>query len=371
MRGAALLGLSVVNVPIIAGIDLLTPPLIVTDRFVAGLVALLFQGKFFVLFSFLFGWGFAIQRRSARCTGRRFGPVYGRRLAGLLSIGVAHALLVFTGDILVLYALLGVPLWLLRDTRPGLLLAIAMAFTCLASGVLAGLGLLLSEVDTSGASVLTGKLADSVGVRYLGSFVDVARQRLVAWPEDFGFVLAFNGPLAFAAFCAGLAAAKLDFLAPGSTIYQALRARWPWLLIAGGLLNGAYALAMVGMLGYGLPALLAFCALALGTPCLASIYLIAIVEIVRHSNKLQWLAIAGRMSLSAYVAAGVMAGFIFNGYGLGLYGQTGDLACLVIAVLIYIVVVLACVIWSRFMRQGPLELLLRAVTYGRVWGPAS
>jgi len=290
LRGAALLGICVVNIPVMAGIDPVTPPGAGMDRWVAALVALLFQGKFFVLFSFLFGWGFGVQRDSARRSGRRFGAAYARRLSCLLVFGAAHALLVFTGDILVLYAVLGLPLWWLRDVGPRRLTGIALA----------------------------------------------------------------------------LAAHRGRFFSAGAAAYDSLKKRWAWLLAAGVSLNGLYTVGMLGSLGDGAFALMAFSGLALGGPCLAGVYLIAIVELTRRRPAPRWLAVIGRMSLSAYVAEGVLAGWVFNGYGLGLYGSVGDTACLFIALTLFAIVSVACRAWSQVSTTGPLEWPLRAATRGRL-----
>jgi uncharacterized protein len=73
------------------------------------------QGKFFTLFSLLFGAGFAVMAQRAEVAGRDFTPFYLRRSAGLLLIGLCHALLVWSGDILVMYALVSLPLLACRE----------------------------------------------------------------------------------------------------------------------------------------------------------------------------------------------------------------------------------------------------------------
>ena len=360
LRGVALFGMCVVNLPLLAGIDPFATPSGPLDRLATATVALLFQGKFFVLFSFLFGWGFAVQRASAERAGRAFGPAYARRLAGLLAIGVVHALLVFSGDILVLYALLGAALWALRDAHPRRLLGVALVCCGLAALALATLGLLADAVPlVAGPS---GGSGDTGG--HVGSFADAARRRLAEWPYAFGFVLLFNGPLAFAAFCAGLAAARRDFFAADAASYRALRRHWPPLLALGLASNAVYALAADGALGDGVLALAAFSALALGAPCLSSVYLLATVELLRRRGRLRSLAGAGRLSLSAYVAQGLLAGLLFDGHGLGLRGRLGEAACLGVAVVVFALVYVPCAAWSRTRRRGPLEAMLRAATRG-------
>ena len=78
------------------------------------LVSVFFEGKFFPLFSFLFGFGFARQLERARAGGAGEAASYARRLVGLFVLGVLHAVLLFVGDILATYALLGAALWAVR-----------------------------------------------------------------------------------------------------------------------------------------------------------------------------------------------------------------------------------------------------------------
>jgi uncharacterized protein len=71
------------------------------------------------------------------------------------------------------------------------------------------------------------------------------------------------------------------------------------------------------------------------------------------------------MSLTAYVAEGAVAGLIFNGYGLGLYGQLGPFALCFVALAVFAMVHMLCATWSRFSVTGPLEVILRTITHGR------
>lgn len=353
LRGFALLGICVVNVPFLAGVDVFVPPAYVGDRIASSLVELLFQGKYFVLFSFLFGWGFAIQLASAERKKRDFRKAYLWRLAGLLVFGVAHALLVFVGDILVLYSILGLALLPLRNATPRRLMQIATILIGLSIVSLACLGIILSN-----PLPITGGESG-----YLGTFTDAVRERVAQWPYGFGFVLLFNGPSALAAFCAGLAAAKTKFFERGARSYAALRRNWLPVLLAGLALNTGYALATDGILGNGVLALAGFAGLAIGGPCLASIYLMAVVELVRR-GAFGGVSALGRMSLTAYIAEGILAGLIFNGYGLAYFGQVGALACLGIAVGIYAAIHVFSTVWINWQKHGPLEMALRQISQG-------
>jgi uncharacterized protein len=357
IRGLALFGICVVNIPFLAQpVASLAEPQVGTDLAVRMVVQMLFEGKFFVLFSFIFGWGFAVQMASAERAGVSANVRFLRRLLGLLLIGIAHATLVFFGDILVLYALLGLPLLLLRDASPRRLLEIAGAAIAVAAAVLFALALSFSEMASS------FPVSGSVG--YLGGFTDGVRQRMVDWPDAFVFILMFNGPLAFAAFCAGLAAAKTGFFEVGNKAYGAVRRRVPLLLAIAVPLNLLYALASSGYFGNTLGAALAFSLLAIAGPMLSTLYLIGAVELARWGRFQGATVASGRMSLTVYVLEGVIAGLIFNGYGLGLYGTVGALGCFGIAAGVYLATHVFAAIWLNWFRQGPLEVVLRWMTRG-------
>ena len=151
LRGFALFGILLVNMElfshpfqqIMLGYDELTS---LADRLAVWGIELLAEAKFYPIFSFLFGLGFALQIQRAEQRGTRFVPFYLRRLFILLLIGLAHAIFIWVGDILVLYAFLGAILLLFfrrRSSRTLLIWAgIMLAVSTIIIGVLLGLALL-------------------------------------------------------------------------------------------------------------------------------------------------------------------------------------------------------------------------------------
>ena len=123
LRGFALLGILMVNAGSFAstyfGVGVSDPAFSrPVDHAVRWLVSFFFETKFYLLFSMLFGYSFALQMDAARRTGSAFVPRFLRRLLGLLLLGLVHAWLLFAGDILVTYALLGVLLLVWRGLKP-------------------------------------------------------------------------------------------------------------------------------------------------------------------------------------------------------------------------------------------------------------
>ncbi|MEW7848884.1 DUF418 domain-containing protein [Massilia aurea] len=109
LRGFALIGICVANVeffnrPVVESGQGIPAGLYGLDWLVAALVAYLVSGKFWTIFSLLFGMGFALMLERARVAGRPFVPTYGRRVGVLLLIGLLHHTLLWSGDILISYA---------------------------------------------------------------------------------------------------------------------------------------------------------------------------------------------------------------------------------------------------------------------------
>ena len=73
------------------------------DQMVKGLESIFFEGKFIAVFSFLFGFGMILLKEGALKKGRRFAPLFARRLFALLCFGLIHGLLIWYGDILFRY----------------------------------------------------------------------------------------------------------------------------------------------------------------------------------------------------------------------------------------------------------------------------
>lgn len=356
IRLLALIGICIVNAPFL-GLPvevILSPPAKAPDRIAVFFVEALFQSKFFLLFSFLFGWGIHTQEAAARRSGASFAGRYARRLATLAVLGCLHAVLVFSGDILLIYALLGLLIWPLQSLGPRALRRLACAMIPLAIVCLLGLSLIVAG--------LPGAIH---GADLGGNFIEATRARLNDWPATLGFLLLFQGPLAFGAFAMGLAAGKAQFFAPASAGRTRLRRAVPGLLLIGVPLNVFYAASMGGMIppDRDLFQLLGFVGIALGGPMLAAVYLHLMLVLNDHLRLPALLRAAGRNSLSVYVLQGVIAGLVFGGSGLGLFDRIGPAGLVPVGLLIAGLAILAVGLVTQRTGRGPLEAVLRWATY--------
>ncbi|SIT27680.1 DUF418 domain-containing protein [Achromobacter sp. MFA1 R4] len=373
LRGFALFGILVVNIGVLAfpfyGAGVPDPawssPLDVTVRW---FVAWLFETKFYLLFSFLFGYSFTLQMAAAEHAGAAFAPRFLRRLVGLAVLGLAHAILFYQGDILVTYALLGLALLLCRRMDPGRALRRALWLIALASAawlILGALSLLGPAPADYGAQYKAEALASIQA--YRGTIGTTIAQHIKELSETVWFTLLFvQGPFAFAMFLAGYALGRRNALADPWRSPRALG-----LLCALGLLPGlagaaAYATSALpqARVVWELPGL----AVGLFTaPLLSLSYAAAFLLALRTGpgRRLgEWLAPAGRMALSNYLMQSVVCAWLFTAWGLRLYAAVSPLAAFVIAVAICAVQMPLSAWWLRRHAYGPVEWFLRALTIG-------
>ncbi|MFC7367157.1 DUF418 domain-containing protein [Vreelandella zhaodongensis] len=362
IRMAALIGICVVNVPFMAlSVEsLFTPPDGFYDKSVGFLVESFLQLKFFLLFSFIFGWGMAIQYKSAESKGQSFARRYFRRMIGLAMLGIAHAILVFSGDILFLYALLGTFLWLIKDFTPRRLITFAAWMLPLSMIFLTILAVLIDAVMADKAISFSALGGASLG----GGFLEATQARFTDWPITFGFLVLLQGPLALGAFAVGLAAAKTDFFSENSDGYNLIQQHLPLLIIIALPTNILYAAVVGGIVPetYEILSLLGFVLIAIGAPALSLIYLYLFIRLSRMIKMPHLLVLAGQNSLSSYVAQGVLAGFVFSAYGLGLFNSLGHAALIPASLIIALIAMVFVGVYAKIFGRGPLEPILRKIS---------
>jgi uncharacterized protein len=133
LRGTAIFGILAVNMPLmnapvttmLASIRLWEG---LPDRVMEVFIKLFFEGKFYTLFSLLFGYGFWLFLNKPSPEGRSIVPLYRRRVFILLLIGILHMVLLWAGDILIFYALFGFLLILFRKSSDRKIFRWAIAF---------------------------------------------------------------------------------------------------------------------------------------------------------------------------------------------------------------------------------------------------
>lgn len=371
LRGVALFGILLVNMrhfasPALYHSGFQAGAALPSDRLVDGLIFFFAQGKFFPLFSFLFGLGLAMQLHRWQAKGLPSTRLFVRRLSVLLAVGLAHATLIWAGDILAKYAALGLLFLVILPLPPRMLLVGAGALL-MTPILLTGSGIesLLATLAgfPSSASDLQPYVERSLTVYGSGSFVEMTRQRLVdvtyrlvAWP----YLSSLFTILAM--FCLGAYAGRQGFFQPP------LAGRFRKVLSVS---LGLFATTLLGFVLsrwlplLAIPPVLKTLHLA-GNLAMTAAYVAGLVLLLERApwqKLLSPFASAGRMALTNYLLQSVLATSVF--YGTGLYGALGSTVCLGITLALFALQVLLSRIWLQHYRFGPLEWLWRWATYGK------
>lgn len=347
LRGFALFGVFLVNMLDFSSSALRSDTLgargSVLDQLVDIGIAFFAITKFYLLFSFLFGVGFAVQMRRMAATDRPFTGFYLRRLLVLLLIGVAHAILLWDGDILRLYAVAGGLLLLVRHWSDRALLALA--------GVIALMGLVgFSLVPYAAATTM-------VSVQGRDLFSNGTYLQLVLYRLGQQSVLDIQIPMVLVMFLVGLVVGRSGIL-DDPLRYQPLLGRgWKWALpfalVGNGLFLIGFEAERMWMVSIGIH---------IGAPLLSFVYA---AWVLLYAEKLTIFAPVGQMALTNYLAQSLIATTLFYGYGFGLYDQVLPTMMLLLVLIIFVVQIGLSHFWLARYRFGPVEWLWRSLTYGQ------
>jgi uncharacterized protein len=384
LRGFALFGILLVNMAFFntAFFTLFTgtPWTSLPDRLASGFIRAFAEGKFYTIFSFLFGLGFALIMQRSAARDRPVVPLYVRRLLALLLIGIAHAVLLWYGDILVTYALLGFVLLLFRNCRPRTLLiwaAVLLLLPVLVGSAFIALFTALQNTPAfqegmagSDPTALYRELAATATAIYSeGSYGEIVQHRLgeLLWVLPFGLFVQGWGVLAM--FLLGLYAGKRELFRDVEAHRPLFRRLLIWGLVIGLPLNLLSAvLYNPQMQSFSAASLVGVVNTYIGAPALSFAYIAAVTLLVQRDvwrRRLAPIGSVGRMALTNYLLQSLICTTLFYGYGLGLFGQVGPAVGLVLSVVIYAIQVPWSVWWLQRFQYGPMEWLWRVLTYGR------
>lgn len=368
LRGLALLGIAVVNVPFltintvegVGGADLTNS----VDAIAAFTVATLAQAKFYLIFSFLFGYSAQFIIKGERSNRRR----WVMRSIGLVLLGGAHAVLLFHGDILLTYGLIALLLlafYFRKDRTIAVWMWIFYAASALLMSALTVLVVLVEQFGDAGDLTDGGDVFNGLDVALTsGSLVESVAARI----ELLGFVtpqvLFIQGQMVVFGFLAGVLGArrrvfdrtvaneeKMRRVAIwGAVIGLPLQAFAAWIFISN---------AVATEYSDGL-SLIAFVINTYAAPPLSAAIVAALwLWTGRRPTNNSLLASAGQMALTMYLGQSLMTTLLFSNWGLGLFRTMGVLDVTLMAIGIWCVLALtAHLILGRY-NSGPMENLLK------------
>jgi len=361
-RGFALWGIIVVNVAYFSTsvTDGVTGDSITgtADGVTAFLVQTFALGKFYLLFSFLFGYSAQYVMKDALGGRRR----WTLRNVGLVVLGVLHASLFYTGDILFLYGILGMLLIVFVGRSDRSITTWAKWIYGSMVALCISLAALVWLAEISGQPAQATVVSGYEEVVRSGTFVESIPARFDLWITEQVYFVLFQGLLTFVAFLLGVLASRRALL---GAAHGASRSRQ--------LMGWGF--------GVGLPLQLAAAAVWLANevsatpseavavsvfffsfvtaPLLTAGYIGALVWVVhRAPRSVSLMAFPGRMSLTVYLSQSAVLSFIFGAWGLGQYQALSYWVNVLIALGVAASLTVVARVWLNFFSQGPAEFAL-------------
>ncbi|MEO9869176.1 DUF418 domain-containing protein [Ekhidna sp.] len=389
LRGIAILFIFIANIMAFSGflyateIKGIVPIELPTDLILDFTLFILVDGKFYSIFSLLFGIGFAIQLHNQEKAGKPFVPFFRRRMSWLLIIGLIHLIFIWFGDILTLYAICGFILILFRNHSNRSLL------------IWASILLILPIIHTF--------LLGQHGFNYPEYFYDLNAHYwernnlpLIIWyngepTADLGLYVTTHSFSEYVTITLGNWLLRIGAILEEGRIFKVfgifLIGVWAGRnIIYKDLLNNLILLRkiLIWSLILGLPAsalktyieffqwgneswnLIKQIAYLIGTVPLALSYASAIALLLKRKIVfLHWFQPVGKMALSNYLMQSIIGITIFYGVGLGLAGKLGFTLILLTAISIFIFQALISKWWLSRFQYGPAEWVWRRLSYGK------
>jgi uncharacterized protein len=383
VRGFALLGIFIMNMPGFStsffaeadGSRLWNDPL---NKYAEIVRDMLFSGKFNSMFSLLFGIGFTIQLARLEQRGRGEAvATYVRRLLALLAFALLHAFVIWPGDVLHIYAALGFGLLLLRHASDRLVIGL-IALTLLWPPISGSLRLLFQTPEAVQQLVADARVyeASNNAIYGGGSFLAAAAEHTRDMLRLYDPPWMLWGSLGFwvqmtTTILLGFLVGRRRWVQRIPELMPQIR-RWQWRLLAIGIACSLF----FGIVGeqYRFPGphpmkILIGMAYIVSRLCVMLFYVLTIVRLAQSpawQRRFAGIATAGRMPLTNYLMQSLIGTAIFYGWGLGLWGQVGPFAELLLAPAIFFLVQVPLSRWWLGRHgYGPTEWLWRVLTYGQ------
>jgi uncharacterized protein len=365
LRGFALFGIAMVNIQYFSistfngaeSLDLTQPE----SATVAFLVFALFQAKFYLLFSFLFGYSAHYVLKGEKSNRRRWIA----RAVGLVILGLIHLTFFFHGDILFIYGVFAILLTLLYFRKEETLKAWAWVIYIITAVLFVVISLLvyLGEMllASKGKTFPGQESIDFLDVALSsGGFLEIAAARFEFWLLAAGPAFLLQGSLVFVAFIVGVLVARRGGLAV-SLKPELMKKFAIWGLTLGlglQLLSGYISITNEQAESYSLSLYLIAMSMNFLTAPLMSAGLVGALWLLSQRWKLSLLSAAGRHSLSIYLGQSLVFSTLFSAWGFGLFQELSLLSVVLIAAATWLALALLAQLNLRFRTRGPMEALL-------------
>lgn len=370
LRGFALLGILVVNIQFMGLSSDQGARGEWTQGFANGsatfLIAALFAGKFYLLFSFLFGYSSNYVIRNDKSNRSR----WLKRCLVLIALGAIHFTFLWHGDILFVYGLFGLLLtffFFRTDRTLKIWSRIIFSISTISIVLIGTLTFIVEYVLNEDFQMSTESGLDVI-LRN-GTFLEAIPARLEVWLLSISLGVFLQGGFAFAAFLLGVRLARSNFLS--SPIDKSANSR----LMKKGLVLGLPIQVIAATIllrneqsaePYESIYLISLFASFVAAPLLSMFYLGLIRKLVEEQPHLvSWMKPAGKMSLTIYILQSVITSFIFSPWSLGLFQDLQTWQVFLLAIAIWLLLCYLAAQWLKRFSQGPLEKIVSSLTRNR------
>lgn len=381
LRGIALFGILAVNIqsaawslggPTLGQFDEMTTTL---DRMALLFTAFFLEFKFYPIFCFCFGYGFAVQARKWILRGQDADALFVRRLTFMLLFGIFHGVFLWYGDILARYALTGFILRHYIRKGPRELIRAIKIWTVVTLLATLILGSLISVAMTSpdelanmNATVMT-EIAAAKTIYTTGNYLDITRQRatdFIAITASFLYIV----PQIMLLFLLGALTANMGWLKVSEQSPEKHHARlkriFIFTFVVGAPINIAYTMKSWAMAhAFTIDTSLFDLFVSTLAPIFAFAYISGLALMANARTGKMLIAVfapAGKIALTNYVFQSLAMSFLLYGYGLGLGARLRQGELLLLAIAIYSLQLALSHWYCRVYRQGPLEWVWRRWT---------
>ena len=370
LRGFALLGILVVNIQFMGLSSDQGARGEWTHGFANGsatfLIAALFAGKFYLLFSFLFGYSSNYVIRGDKSNRAR----WIKRCFVLIAFGALHFTFLWHGDIIFLYGLFGLLLtffFFRADKTIQIWTRVVFSISTVFIILFGVLTIIVEYVLKEDLGVSTESSLDVILQN--GTILESIPPRIEVWILSISSGIFLQGGLAFAAFLLGLRLARSNFLsspmdkaANSKLIKKGLFFGLPIQVIAAAVLLQNEQSANPSESIY----LISLFASFVAAPLLSMFYIGLIRKLVEERPHLVlWMKPAGKMSLTIYISQSVIASLIFGPWGFGLFQDLQTWQVFLLAFGIWLSLSYLAALWLQRFKQGPLEKLVSTLTRNR------
>lgn len=369
LRGVALAGVLLVNLGYLCLYDFLSEPARAAlpsaafDLSALKAMEWLVNVKAITVFSLLFGIGFAIQLERAQTRGAQGLPRYLRRLGWLLVIGLLHSYLIWWGDILTTYALVGMAMVLFRRASNGWLIGGGLFIAVLLPSLIGPWMSRLMDPEAQRESLYAHSVLAFSGGNWRDVFL--ANLALTNWTRLTNWSLIF---FVLGRFLLGYWAGRHGLLQRPEQHLPLIRRIFVAAALTAAISAGVLALADAwGWREHALGRIVRGCAFRTTPLALGIAYMGGFVLLFQQAHwqrALIVLAPLGRMALTHYLMQSVLGIALFYGIGLGLGPWHGVAGWWLAWLGILGAQIVFSHVWLARFRYGPCEWVWRSLTYG-------